>query len=54
MSMKASEKVPHQVRRQRRAAKKAAQTKIRRGSLLNPTFKQRMMTESKSDYYPAH
>ncbi len=40
--------------RRRRAAKKAVQTKIRRGILPNPTLKQRMLTESKSDYYPAH
>lgn len=40
--------------RRRRAAKKAVQTKIRRGILPNPTLKQRSLTESKSDYYPAH
>lgn len=40
--------------RRKRAAQKAVQTKIRRGILPNPTLKQRMLTESKSDYYPGH
>lgn len=40
--------------RRKRAAQKAAETRRKNAAARTPTLRERMLLESKSDYYPAH